>query len=145
VDAADAMPAENYDFAPAETAGDFKGVRTFAQQVKHVATVNYLVAHAMLGEKSPYTVATAANGPDELKTKAEIMDFLKGSFTALHKAMDKIDATTAAQTFASPFGNGQQVPFLRFAALINTHAADHYGQMVVYLRMNGVVPPASRG
>jgi len=50
VPAADAMPEDKYSFVP--TTGEFKGVRTFAQQVKHVAAVNYILAAAILEEKS---------------------------------------------------------------------------------------------
>src|SRR5437870_7866782 len=61
VSAADAMPEDKYSFAP--TNGEFKGVRTFAQQVKHVAATNYLVASGILGEKPPVEVG-GENGPD---------------------------------------------------------------------------------
>jgi hypothetical protein len=78
VSAADAMPEDKYSFAP--TSGEFKGVRTFAQQVKHVAAVNYLVSASILEEKPPVDVGSE-NGPDSVKTKADIVKFLKDSFT----------------------------------------------------------------
>src|SRR5438105_14779112 len=83
VDAADAMPEDKYDFAP--TNGEFKGVRTFAQQVRHVAATNYLVASGILGEKPPVEVG-GENGPDSIKSKADIIKFLKDSFAYAHKA-----------------------------------------------------------
>src|ERR1700745_2709539 len=72
--AADAMPEDKYSFAP--TSGEFKGVRTFAQQVKHVAAVNYIFGSTILNEKPPIDVG-GENGPDSVKSKAEIMKFLK--------------------------------------------------------------------
>src|SRR5438105_9022594 len=82
--AADAMPEDKYSFAP--TAGEFKGVRTFAQQVKHVAAVNYIFGAAILNEKPPVDTGEES-GPDSVKAKADIMKFLKDSFAYLHKAV----------------------------------------------------------
>src|SRR6266487_1273103 len=87
-DAADAMPEDKYSFAP--TNGEFKGVRTFAQQVKHVAATNYLVASGILGEKPPVEVG-GENGPDSIKSKADIIKFLKDSFAYAHKAVTSVD------------------------------------------------------
>jgi DinB superfamily len=70
VSAADAMPEDKYNFAP--TSGEFKGVRTFAQQVKHVAAVNYLIFSDMLGEKPPVEIG-GENGPDSITSKTDIM------------------------------------------------------------------------
>jgi len=75
VPAADAMPEDKYSFAP--TNGEFKGVRTFAQQVKHVAAVNYMVGAAVLEEKPPVELGSE-NGPDSVKTKADIVKFSQG-------------------------------------------------------------------
>jgi len=83
VPAADAMPEDKYSFVP--TTGEFKGVRTFAQQVKHVAAVNYILAAAILEEKSPGDTG-GENGPDSAASKADIIKYLKDSFTYLHKA-----------------------------------------------------------
>ena len=66
VPAVEAMPAEKFDFAP--TTGEFKGVRTFALQARHVATVNYMIGASLLGEKPPVDVKSE-NGSDDLKTK----------------------------------------------------------------------------
>lgn len=140
VPAADAMPEDKYSFAP--TAGEFKGVRTFAQQVKHVAAVNYIVAAAILGEKAPVETG-GENGPDSIKTKADIMQFLKDSFAYVHKAASSMGEKNALELVKSPFGDNK-VTRLGMAALIPGHCFDHYGQMVVYLRMNGIIPPASR-
>ncbi len=140
VPAADAMPEDKYSFAP--TNGEFKGVRTFAQQVKHVAAVNYLVGAAILGEKPPVDTG-GENGPDSVKTKADILKFLKDSFAYFHKAVGTINDGNLVSPIKSPFGQGT-VTRLGMATLIVGHCFDHYGQMVEYLRMNAIIPPASR-
>jgi len=140
VSAADAMPEDKYSFAP--TSGEFKGVRTFAQQVKHVAAVNYMVGAAILVEKPPVELGNE-NGPDSVKTKAEIEKFLKDSFAYLHKAVGTINDGNLLNPIKSPFGQGTATR-LGMATLTVGHCFDHYGQMVEYLRMNSIVPPASR-
>ncbi len=141
ISAAEAMPEEKYGFAP--TQGEFKGVKTFAQQVKHVASVNYLVGATILGEKAPVEVGDPEMGPANLKTKAEIVKFLKDSFAYARKAIQGITAESGTKSLKSPFGSGTVTP-LGLSTLLAFHGMDHYGQMVVYLRMNGIVPPASR-
>jgi DinB superfamily len=140
VPAAEAMPEEKYSFAP--TSGEFKSVRSFAQQAKHVAAVNYLVGAAILEEKPPAELG-GENGPDSVKTKAEIVKFLKDSFAYVHKAVGGINEGNLLSPIKSPFGENT-VTRLGMATLIVGHCFDHYGQMVEYLRMNGIVPPASR-
>ncbi|MGB9431352.1 MAG: DinB family protein [Candidatus Acidiferrum sp.] len=140
VSAAEAMPEDKYSFAP--TNGEFKNVRTFAQQVKHVAAVNYLVGAAILQEKPPIELS-GESGPDSIRTKVDIVKFLKESFTYVHKAVGIINDGILLNPVKSPFGEGM-VTRLGLATLIVGHCFDHYGQMVVYLRMNSIVPPASR-
>lgn len=142
VPAADAMPEDKYSYAP--TNGEFKGVRTFAEQARHVATINYLIGSAMLGEKPPADIEGAnENGPASIKTKADIMARLKASFEYLHKAYAGISEQNALAPIKSPFGSGTTTR-LGLATLTVGHCFDHYGQMVEYLRSNGIVPPASR-
>jgi hypothetical protein len=140
VPAAEAMPEDKYGFAP--TAGEFKGVRTFGEQVKHVAAVNYLVGASILGEKPPIELG-GENGPDTVKTKADIVKFLKDSFAYAHKATLSVDEKNMVAPIKSPFGEGMTTR-LGMATVFAWHGFDHYGQMVEYLRMNGIVPPASR-
>jgi len=139
VGAADAMPEDKYSFAPT-AAGEFKGVRTFAQQVKHVAAVNYIFGAAILNEKPPVDVG-GESGPDSVKTKAEIMQFLKDSFAYLHKAVASINDKNALDE-VSLFG--MKMSKLSVGTFSTAHPFDHYGQMVEYLRMNSIIPPASR-
>jgi hypothetical protein len=140
VPAAEAMPEDKYSFAP--TNGEFKGVRTFAQQIKHVAAVNYMVAAAILQEKPPVELGSE-NGPDSVKSKADIMKFIKDSYAYAHKAVGTITPDNYIGEVPSPFGKGKSTR-LGLAVLLTAHSFDHYGQMVEYLRTNGIVPPASR-
>jgi uncharacterized damage-inducible protein DinB len=142
VSATDAMPADKYGFAP--TDGEFKGVRTFGQQVKHLAAANHILAAAALGEEPP-TGAGDEMGPETVRTKAEILDYLNGSFEHLARAIAAIGDKNAAVK-SSPISPLRGTEATRLALTVEAmiHAFDHYGQMVEYLRMNGVVPPASR-
>ena len=141
VPAVEAMPEDKFNFAP--TNGEFKGVRTFAQQVKHVAATNYVFAARILGEKPPVDTG-GENGPDALKTKGDVVKFLKDSFAYAHKAVATIDEDNAVTPIKNPDGKGSSTR-LGMGMLFAWHGFDHYGQMVEYLRMNGIVPPASRG
>lgn len=139
---ADAMPAVKYGFAP--TDGEFKGVRTFGQQVKHLAATNHILAAAALGEKTP-SDAGDEMGPETVRTKAEILDYLNASFAHLGKAVDGIGEKNAIVK-SSPISPLKDTETTRLALIVEAliHAFNHYGQMVEYLRLNGVVPPASR-
>ncbi|HET7440056.1 MAG TPA: DinB family protein [Terriglobales bacterium] len=138
--AADAMPEDKFGFAPSD--GEFKGVRTFAEQIKHTAAVNYELGAVILLEKPPVDIGDES-GPESVKSKAEVMQFLKDSFAYLHKAIATINEKNAVEPLKSPFGEGT-VTRLGMTTVTIGHIGDHYGQMVEYLRMNGIVPPASR-
>jgi len=132
VSAAEAMPEDKYNFAPPPTAGEFKGVRTFGEQVKHVAEANAYFFH----DPSKPLVDTRPDF-EKLKTKAEIVKALKDSFVQAHAYVDSITPENAYVMTA----NGTRAGMAAFGI---AHFMDHYGQIVVYLRMNGIVPPASR-
>ena len=142
LEVAEAMPEDKYNFSP-ETLNipgdDYKGVRTFAGQVKHVAASNYLIWSPLTGDKIPENIKDG-NGPADLKTKADIIKFLKDSFALGHKAAATLTTENMLQT-----PEHSKSPRLRLATFGVAHAYDHYGQMIEYLRMNGIVPPASRG
>jgi uncharacterized damage-inducible protein DinB len=131
VSAAEAMPEDKYDFSP--TQGEFKGVRSFGAQVKHVAESNGYFFH----DPTKPMVDNRAD-IEKLKTKAEIVKALKDSFAEAHAYVDSITTENAFVTTS----NGTHAGMATFGI---AHLMDHYGQMVVYLRMNGIVPPASRG
>jgi hypothetical protein len=138
VDAADAMPEEKYAFAP--TAGEFTGARTFGQQVKHLAANNYRMAAYILCQ-TPAPDQEGETGPNDVRSKAQIMDYVKGSFAALHRAVAIVNEANMVEPLAVPT---RQKTRLQFAVDAVAHSNDHYGQMVEYLRMNGIIPPASR-
>jgi hypothetical protein len=142
VDAAEAMPEDKFTFSPESLnipGDDYKGVRTFALQVKHVAASNYALWSGLTGDKFPENFM-GGNGPEDLKTKAEIVKFLKDSFALGHKAAATLTTQNMLQT-----AERSKSSRLYLATFAVAHAFDHYGQMVEYLRMNGIVPPASRG
>jgi uncharacterized damage-inducible protein DinB len=143
VEAAEAMPEDKYSFAP--TAGDFKGVRTFAEQVKHVGDANYQFYSRILGQPAPSN--PDENGPSAVKTKEQILKYLRDSFALGHRAIATITAENAVTPLMDASGKPVQGTFntrLALASIGCWHTFDHYGQIVEYLRMNSIVPPASR-
>lgn len=145
--AAEAIPAEKYRFRPAE--GMFKGehpeygpaeMRTFAEQVKHVACSNFAFAAEMDGKTPPEHCDMG--GPSPAKTRSELLVYLRESFAALKKSIAAIDSKNMFDPIEGPYAG--PTTRLRLAGVCIWHAADHYGQMVIYLRLNGIVPPASR-
>jgi uncharacterized damage-inducible protein DinB len=140
VEAAEAMPEGKYNFSPEGmnlSGSDYKGVRTFAVQVKHIAASNYILWSSLTGDKFPQDYM-GGDGPASLKTKAEIIKFLKDSFALGHKAA----ATLTTENMLQSPANSKSTR-LHLVAFGVAHAFNHYGQMVEYLRMNGIVPPAT--
>lgn len=139
--AAQAMPADKYSFAPSAAIFapgqkvQYDGVRTFAQIVTHTIQANYN-AFASIGGIKP-DVDTAAIG--KLETKDDIVKALAATFAFAHKAVANV---TAANAFDAV--RGMQTRASMVAGAVG-HAEDEYGQAVEYLRMNGIVPPASEG
>jgi uncharacterized damage-inducible protein DinB len=134
VSAAEAMPAEKYDFAP--TAGKFDGVRTFGSQVQHLAESNYFFFSGFGLSGAPDDAKLKA-----LKSKDELVQALKDSFAFAQKG---IDTMTPQNAFTTVGSGKMQMARAGWASLCLAHSMDHYGQMVEYLRMNGIVPPASQ-
>ncbi|HKV70252.1 MAG TPA: DinB family protein [Gemmatimonadales bacterium] len=137
-----AMPATKFGFAP--TQGEFTGVRSFAREAKHLSATNYILASAALGIDPPADAGDEM-GPDSVVTKDQIIAYMRGSFDLLERAARAYgDARIPVRTSPiSPF-QGRSVTRLALIVESTVHAFDHYGQMVEYLRMNGIVPPASR-
>src|SRR5271166_3509290 len=126
VSAAEAMPEDKFNFAPPASLGEFKDVRTFAQQIKHVAEANYY----FFGGPS-YTDAankTMADSIEKLTTKADILKALKDSFVQAHTFVGSI---TAENAFVMT-EHGTRAGMTTFGI---AHLMDHYGQLVIYLRM----------
>src|SRR5579864_96584 len=146
--AAEAMPEDKWDFRPVQT-GQFKNekpefgpaeVRTFAEQVKHVACSNFAFAGELDGNKPPE--ACDKGGPSPAHTRAELLVYLRDSFAALRKSLSAVTAENMYDPIEGPYAGPNTRVGL--AAVCVGHAADHYGQMALYLRLNGIVPPASR-
>jgi DinB superfamily len=141
VGAAEAMPEDKYNFSPERLkipGSDYKGVRTFAGQVKHVAISNYFIWAPIIGEPVPENLK-GDNGGENVKSKADIIKLLKESFALGHKAAATLTTENMLQT-----AEHSKSTRLRLAMFGVGHVYDHYGQLVEYLRMNGIVPPASR-
>lgn len=134
---ADAMPEDKWNFKP--TQGAFTDVRTFGEQVKHVACANEAWAKKLRGEKPPGRCDLG--GPNAAKSKAETMAYLKDSFRMMDEGIAATNAGNMFTPLRGPYGGDNRMAVLEYALW---HATDHYGQLVVYLRMNGIVPPASR-
>jgi uncharacterized damage-inducible protein DinB len=141
--AAKAMPAEKYNFAPSQAIFapsqkvDFvspKSVNTFGQTVAHIAQANYYFFSTLGGAKPE--VDMKAMG--DLTSKEDTVKALEGSFAYAHK---QLAALTAANAFASVKDDQTKTSMAAFGI---AHMCDHYGQLVEYLRMNGIVPPASQ-
>jgi uncharacterized damage-inducible protein DinB len=138
-----AMPADKFGFAPSAAIfvpgqkTEFATVRTFAQQATHVAEANYFFYSIVSGLKPDVDV----QGLAKLTSKDDVVAALAGSFAFAHKAMATLTAANSFEVVKSPEPGFQTRATL--AAFGIAHANDHYGQMVEYLRMNGIVPPAS--
>jgi uncharacterized damage-inducible protein DinB len=146
VPAAEAMPEDKFDFAPGDKIkdGEFKGVKTFAIQVRHIAATNQIIAASLLGQPSPLSDADSDLGPPAMKSKAEIVAYLKDSFAKMHQAIALSTDQNMTEMVRNPFNPKAQSSRLGVTIIVLAHTNDHYGQMVEYLRMNGIIPPASR-
>jgi uncharacterized damage-inducible protein DinB len=141
LEAAEAMPEDKFNFSPESlniTGADYKGVRTFAGQVRHIAASGYFIWSPVTGDKLPESVKDG-NGPDNLKSKAAIIQFLKDSFALGHKAAASLTNDNMLQL--AEHSKSSRLALTTFGV---AHDYNHYGQMVEYLRMNGIVPPATR-
>jgi hypothetical protein len=133
-----AMPADAYGFRP--SGGAFEGVRTFGEQVKHAATMIFMTAAIVLEEKSPYGPGVNDNGPGDIQDKDSIVEYLESSIRYARKAMSSLTTKNHLDPLRTYFGSQ---PRIEVAAGLAYHSYTHYGQMVVYARLNGVVPPAT--
>lgn len=136
VPAAEAMPEDKFFWAP--TNGEFKGVRNFAEQLIHVAEVNFALSAAILGENPPKDASAEA-----MKSRSAVLQYLKDSFTNTHRAFSSISEQNAKLPIQHPLFD-MITTRMGLAIVSIAHPFDHYGQMVEYLRMNKIFPPASR-
>jgi hypothetical protein len=142
VSTAEAMPEDKFNFTPESLnikGSEFKGVRTFAGQIKHLATDNFEIWNPLTGDALRADI-TNVNGPENIKTKAEIIKYLKESFALGHKVIATLTEKNSIDMIEF---RGSNLARLDLAFYALTHDNEHYGQMVVYLRMCGIIPPAS--
>ncbi len=144
--AAEAVPADKYDFSPATAniPGDFKTptpVRTFGEQLKHIGDDLEALGSGILGEKRASTADE--NGPKNVKTKDDVINYLKAAFAKGHSGIKTINQQNVVEEIQSPFGNNK-VTRLALAVSMVGHSNNHYGQLIEYLRMNGMAPPESQ-
>jgi uncharacterized damage-inducible protein DinB len=138
-----AMPADKFGFAPSAAIfapgqkTEFATVRTFAAQATHVAEANYFFYGIVSGLKPDVDVKAI----EKMTSKDDVVAALGGSFAFAHKAIATLTPANSFEVVKSPEPGFQTRATL--AAFGIAHANDHYGQMVEYLRMNGLVPPAS--
>jgi uncharacterized damage-inducible protein DinB len=147
MNAADALPQDKFDFSPASgnIPGDFKTpkpVRTVGEQFKHIGDALESYASGIMGQKPQ--ISDDENGPKNIKTKQEVVDYVKASFAKAHRAIDTINQQNATEEIANPFGGSRKLTRLGLAVGMVGHSNNHYGQIIEYMRMNGIVPPESR-
>jgi uncharacterized damage-inducible protein DinB len=135
---AEAMPESKYNFVP--TVGNFEGARSFAEQVKHVACANFAFFNEIEGKTPPDHCEKGGTAP--AKTKAELLKYLKDSFDYGNKVLQTINEKNALDRAEGPYAGPNTKLGLAVAAV--WHIADHYGQIVEYLRMCGIVPPSTQ-
>jgi len=143
VTTAEAMPDARFDFTPDSLnikGAAFDGVRTFAGQIMHLATDNILIWAAINNQKIAYDIPDV-NGPKNITTKTDIIKYLNYSFEIGRKAIKTITAENASDLIEF---RGRKLSRLDLAFYGIVHANEHYGQMVVYLRMCGIIPPPTK-
>lgn len=144
--AAEAVSEDKFDFSPATAniPGDFKTpepVRTLSQQFKHIGDALEAYGSAILGQK--HEASADENGPKNVKTKQEVLSFLKAEFAKAHSAIDTINQQNVVEPIAAPFGNAKTTRLALAVGMVG-HSNNHYGQIIEYLRMNSMVPPESQ-
>ena len=135
---AEAMPENKYDFIP--TGGNFEGVRSFGEQVKHVACAQFAFFNEFEGKQPPADCEKGGHNP--AKSKAELIQYLKDSFDYGNHVLATLSAKNALDRVEGRYAGPNTK--LGISVIAVWHITDHYGQMVEYLRMNGLVPPMTQ-
>jgi len=135
---AETMPEEKYSFLP--TAGKFDDARTFGEQVKHVACAQFAFFNEFEGKHPPDDCEKG--GYDPAKTKAELIKYLKDSFDYGNRVLATLTAKNALDRVEGRYAGPNTK--LGISVVAVWHLTDHYGQLVEYLRMNGLVPPMTQ-
>ena len=139
MEAAEAMPEEKFSFRPSPE------VRTFGEQLRHIAAVQWTVAAGLLAEPVPVDVGDGDSGPAFMTAKAEILKYLRDSFAFMRRGISTLSAHNHLESIPHPFDpKDTKIERLALVTSYASHGWNHYGQLVVYLRMNGVRPPDNR-
>lgn len=139
IQAAEAMPAEKFSFRPSP------GVRTFGEQLRHLGAVQWVVGAGLLREVPPADVGDGDSGPLSLTEKTEIVKYAADSFAYIRRAMETIDDRNALEMIPHPY-DPENTKVERLALIVGyaSHGWEHYGQIVIYERLNGIALPPSR-
>jgi uncharacterized damage-inducible protein DinB len=135
---AEVMPEDKYSFIP--TAGKFDDVRSFGEQVKHVACAQFAFFNEFEGKEPPKDCEKGGHGP--AKTKGELVKYLKDSFDYSNHVLATLTSKNALERIEGPYAGPNTK--LGISVVAVWHITDHYGQLVEYLRMNGIVPPMTQ-
>ena len=138
LDLADAMPQEKYSYKPTPE------VRTFGEQLRHIAAVQWFVAASLLKESPPVDVGDGDSGPPSVTSKLEILEYVRDSFVYVRRAVSSLTNKDVSQIVPHPYDHNTKIPRLGVIAGYLGHGWEHYGQLVIYQRLSGIVPPASR-
>ena len=131
---AEAMPDAKYSFIP--TAGKFDDARSFGEQIKHVACAQFAFFNEIEGKTPP--AGCEKGGPSKATTKAELIHYMRDSFDYGNRVIETVNQNPLARVEGPYAGPSTR---LGIAVAAVWHITDHYGQLVEYLRMNGIVPP----
>lgn len=135
---AEAMPENKYGFIP--SGGNFQGVRSFGEQVKHVACAQFAFFNEFEGKQPPADCEKGGHNP--AKTKAELIQYLKESFDYGNRVLATLQVNNALDRVEGRYAGPNTK--LGISVIAVWHITDHYGQMVEYLRMNDMVPPTTQ-
>lgn len=138
LDVAEAMPENKYSFVP--TTGKFDDVRSFGEQVKHVACAQFAFFNEFEGKRPPEDCEKGGHEP--ARTKSELIKYLKDSFDYSNHVLATLTAKNALDRVEGRYAGPNTK--LGISVVAVWHITDHYGQLVEYLRMNGIVPPMTQ-
>jgi len=122
------------------TNGNFNGVRSFGEQIKHVACAQFAFFNEFEGKKPPEDCEKG--GHDPAKTKSELIKYLKESFDYGNRVLGTLTTKNALDRIEGRYAGPNTK--LGISVVAVWHVTDHYGQLVEYLRMNGIVPPQTQ-
>jgi uncharacterized damage-inducible protein DinB len=131
---AEDFPEDKYDLKPAA------GMQSFSQRLAHAAGANYFFTDVALGQKPP---SMESANPEQYKTKADLTAFVKKSFADGAAAIKQLGDPGMNKIVTDPFEN-EKVRVSDYGYGFVEHSGEIYGQLTVYYRVAGLVPPESR-